>query len=87
VLYFKADHKYTSIFTESGEYLIRKSIKDLAKELDPHSFWQIHRSTIVNIHNIDVARKDFRGRYTVFLKGVKAGLKVSDPYSHLFRQM
>ena len=87
VLYFKADHKYTSIFTDSGEYLIRKSIKDLAKELDPQAFWQIHRSTIVNIHNIDVARKDFRGRYTVFLKGVKTGLKVSDPYSHLFRQM
>ncbi len=87
VLCFKADHKYTSIYTDSGEHLIRKSIKDLAKELDPQTFWQIHRCTIVNINNIEVARKDFRGRYTVFLRGLKAGLKVSDPYSHLFRQM
>lgn len=87
IAYFKADHKYTSIFAGGGEYLIRKSIKDLAQELDPQKFWQIHRSSIVNVQSIEVARKDFRGRYTVFVKGIKAGLKVSDPYSYLFRQM
>ena len=87
IFYFKADHKYTSIFTVNGEFLIRKSIKDLARELDPKNFWQVHRSTIINVRNIDVAKKDFRGRYTVYLKGFKSGLKVSDPYSYLFRQM
>jgi DNA-binding LytR/AlgR family response regulator len=85
--YFKADHKYTSIFAGGAEHLIRKSIKDLAQELDPQKFWQIHRSSIVNVQSIEVARKDFRGRYTVFVKGIKSGLKVSDPYSYLFRQM
>ena len=44
-------------------------------------------SSTENIHNIDVARKDSCGSYTVFLRGVKTGLKFSDLHSHLFRQM
>ena len=69
------------------EYLIRKSINDLAHELDPQKFWQINRSSIFNVKSIEVAREDFRGRYTVFVKGIKAGLKASDPYRYSFRQM
>jgi len=48
VYYFKASDKYTLVITKEGESLIRKPIKELADELDPNTFWRIHRGTIVN---------------------------------------
>src|SRR2546427_2130712 len=48
--YFQADSKYTRVVTAAEESLIRKPIKELCEELDPSSFWQIHRATIVNVH-------------------------------------
>lgn len=87
VVYFQADQKYTSVRTLEAEYLIRKSIKELEATLDPAVFWRVHRSTLVNLAFIDAARRDFRGRYTLRLKGLDETLRVSDSYSHLFRQM
>ena len=49
ICYFKADTKYTLVVTPSTESLIRKPIKELVDELDPDLFWQIHRSTLVNV--------------------------------------
>ena len=51
--YFHSDNKYIQVITREGEWLIRKSIKELVDELDPARFWQIHRSTIVNVSRID----------------------------------
>jgi len=57
VRYFKAEDKYVSLFTlEQGkkvEYLLRTSLKELMQQLDPNQFWQIHRSTIVNVAAIE----------------------------------
>ena len=48
ILFFQSDEKYTRVQTATYEALIRKPVRDLAEELDPHLFWQIHRSTLVN---------------------------------------
>ena len=87
VCYFRSDTKYTRVVTHDGESLIRKSLKDLLDELDPNLFWQIHRSTIVNVNAIGTVSRDLGGRLIVKLKGRKETLQVSQPYSHLFRQM
>jgi DNA-binding LytR/AlgR family response regulator len=87
ILYFQADNKYTSVVTADGEALIRKPLKELADELDPSLFWQIHRSTMVNVAAIGGVTRDFRGRMLVRLKGRSETLQVSDSYTHLFRQM
>ena len=42
VLYFRADDKYTCVRTASGEHLIRTPIAELAAQLDPEQFWQVH---------------------------------------------
>ena len=55
--------------------------------LDPQVFWQIHRSTVVNVNAIDSVHRLANGRLEVRLKGVGRRLLVSDPYMHLFRQM
>ena len=49
VLFFISDEKYTRVQTATVEALIRKPIKELVDELDPAQFWQIHRSTLVNV--------------------------------------
>lgn len=87
VLYFRADTGYTRVVTAEGEWLIRKSLKELADELDPSSFWTIHRSAIVNANAIAGVVRDLRGRVAVKLKQGGATLPVSDAHAHLFRQM
>jgi DNA-binding LytR/AlgR family response regulator len=87
VCYFQADSKYTRVVTAEGESLIRKPIKELSEELDPSSFWQIHRGTIVNVHAIAGVVRDLRGRTQVRLKRRAELLPVSDAYTQLFRQM
>jgi DNA-binding LytR/AlgR family response regulator len=67
--------------------LIRKPLKELLEELDPASFWQIHRSTVVNVGAIASVTRDFGGHLVVRLKNRKETLSVSQPFAHLFRQM
>ena len=52
VLAFEAADKYVRVLTASREYLIRTPIMELAAQLDPAQFWQIHRNTLVNTHAI-----------------------------------
>jgi len=85
--YFQADNKYTRVVTAEGEALIRKPLKELVDELDPNQFWQIHRSTLVNVASVAGVTRDFRGRMLVKLRKRDETLLVSDTYSHLFRQM
>lgn len=87
VCYFQSDTKYTRVVTTDGESLIRKSLKELLDELDPNLFWQIHRSTIVNVNAIGAVSRDLAGRLIVKLKDRKETLHVSQPYAHRFRQM
>ena len=87
ILYFKSDQKYTMVVTPDSESLIKKTIKELADELDPTMFWQVHRSAIVNVHAIDSVIRDERGNLTLRLKQRRETLPVSEAYHHLFRQM
>lgn len=87
VCYFRSDMKYTRIVTADQESLIRKPVRELALELDPDKFWQIHRSIIVNVAEIARVQRDFRGRIELRLKHRQEPLPVSQPYAGLFRQM
>jgi len=87
VLCFDANEKYTIVVVAEGEHLIRTPIRDLARQLDPDQFWQIHRSTIVNMRHVSGARRDERSRLLVRLRNHPRGLKVSRAYVHLFHGM
>jgi DNA-binding LytR/AlgR family response regulator len=87
VLFFISDEKYTRVQTATIEALIRKPIKELIDELDPQQFWQIHRSTLVNVKAIAGVTRDFRGRQIVSVKGHKEQLEVSRSYLGLFKGM
>ncbi len=87
VLFFISDEKYTRVQTPTTEALIRKPIKELIDALDPAVFWQIHRSTLVNVKAIAGVTRDFRGRQIVSVRGHVEKLEVSRSYTHLFKGM
>ncbi len=87
VLFFISDEKYTRVQTATMEALIRKPIKELVEEIDMQMFWQIHRSTLVNIKAIAGISRDERGRQLVSVRGHGEKLEVSRSYAGLFRGM
>ena len=87
VLYFQASDKYTCVVTREGESLIRMPLAELAEQLDAEVFWQIHRGTLVNMHEVASTRRDLGGRVFVRLKDGATELPVSRAYAHLFKQM
>jgi hypothetical protein len=87
VSYFQSDTKYTRIVAAGRDWLIRKTIKQLAEELDPSMFQQMHRATIVNLGAVESVGRDVKGHVVLRIKDRSEMLPVSQPYAHLFRGM
>jgi DNA-binding LytR/AlgR family response regulator len=91
VVYIQADDKYTCVFARDGsalrEWLIRVPLSDLAGQLDPADFAQVHRSVIVNLHAVAGTRRDIGGKLYVRIRDHARELPVARQYVHLFRQM
>ena len=87
VCFFEAADKYVVVATTDGDLLIRTSLRELLPQLDPSRFWQVHRSTVVNVAEVVSAQHTPLGRLTLKLKRRKDRVAVSRQYAHLFRQM
>ena len=87
VAYFEAADKYVRVLTAKHEYLIRTPLKDLLPQLDTQSFWQIHRSTVVQASLIESVNRDESGRLSLSLRGRPEKLAVSRLYSQKFRAL
>jgi DNA-binding LytR/AlgR family response regulator len=91
VVYIQADDKYTCVYARDGnelrEWLIRVPLSDLAAQLDPADFAQIHRSVIVNLQAVAGTRRDLTGKLFVRMRDHARELPVARQYVHLFRQM
>jgi len=87
VCYFQSADKYTALYTRDAELLLRTPLKELITQLDPEQFWQVHRSTVVNVTQIVSAKHDLLGRVALSLRDRTESIAVSRSYSHLFRQM
>ncbi|SHO58886.1 LytR/AlgR family response regulator transcription factor [Vibrio quintilis] len=76
VLYFKAEDKYVSLYKQgtepvAEEFLLRIPLKELLLQLDPEQFWQIHRSTVINVAAIEKIKRDLSGKISVIIGGQK----------------
>ncbi|WP_397533265.1 LytR/AlgR family response regulator transcription factor [Roseateles sp.] len=87
VLFFHADEKYTCVQTAEAEYLIRTSIVELLPQLDPAQFWQVHRSTVINLAHLAGTRRDEASRLLLRFKRHERELPVSRAYVHRFKAM
>jgi len=87
IYFFRATDKYTTVRTRDGEFLIRKTLKELENELDPAQFWRVHRAAIVNVRLIQKVDRSIAGTHTIRFKDLSDNLTVSRAYTHLFKQM
>jgi DNA-binding LytR/AlgR family response regulator len=87
IAFLRSDEKYTLVAWEGGEALIRKTIRELADELDPDTFAQIHRSVIVNLRLVAQVDRGFNDTAEVRLRDRREVLPVSRSFLYVFRQM
>ncbi len=87
VAYLRSDEKYTLVVWAGGQALIRKPIRELADELDPARFVQVHRSVIVNLHQVTQVLRCENETAELHLRGRSQTLPISRNYLHLFKQM
>ena len=90
--FLHSDEKYTRIAWRGdggkpGEALIRTPLKELAAQLDPAQFVQVHRAVVVNLRAIAHVTRGANETAHIHLKGRDEVLPVSRSYLHHFRQM
>jgi two-component system LytT family response regulator len=68
ILHLTAEGNYVRVHTATGAHLIRGTLADLEKRLDPSRFARIHRSGVVNIDAIQEVRTHEHGDFLVVLK-------------------
>ncbi len=87
VVYFQSDRKYTRVVLADREYLVKRTLKELLAELDPEQFWQIHRSTVVNVLEVLAMEPDFSGRLAMRMRARREWLPVSESFAARYRRM
>jgi two-component system LytT family response regulator len=64
-----AEENYVRIYTGSESHLLRETMANLEKRLDPQIFLRVHRSSIVNLQYVKEVRTESDGESTVILLG------------------
>jgi len=70
IFYFKADNKYTTIYSFDDEYIINDTLASLEEKL-PQNFVRIHRGYIINMDHLNKLKKWFGGKYLAVMKDKK----------------
>jgi two-component system, LytTR family, response regulator len=78
--WIEAADYYACLHVGPRRHLLRRSMADLEKELDPKAFCRIHRSTIVNLARVERMEINADGEYGVLLDN-GTSLRMSRRYS------
>ena len=68
ILYFTANSPYINIHLIEKQYLYNESLKSLGNKIDPNTFVRIHKSTIVNIKQVQSYTSRLNGDYDLTVK-------------------
>ena len=77
--WIEAASYYVCLHVGGKTYMLRRTMNDLERELDPARFCRIHRSSIVNLDCLRELATDAQGEYEVVLRD-KNRLKLSRAY-------
>jgi two-component system, LytTR family, response regulator len=77
--WIEAADYYVCVHVGPRSHLLRRSMSELERELDPEVFCRIHRSTIVNLDRVRGLKLSRKGEYEVLLEG-GARLRLSRRY-------
>ncbi len=84
VLWIEASGNYISIITEKKKYLLRSTLSSAKEKLDNTKFYQIHRSTIVNVDFVERIEEGTYGDFMVVMDNEER-LKMSRNYKELLQ--
>ncbi len=82
VLWIEAAGNYINIITDKKKYLLRSTLASVKRKLDQYKFYQIHRSTIVNLDYVERIEEASYGDYLVVMCNEEK-LKMSRNYKEL----
>jgi DNA-binding LytR/AlgR family response regulator len=90
--FLRSEEKYTMVAWrddtgQAREAVVRTPLKELASQLEPSQFAQVHRSVVVNLRAVSHVTRGANETADIHLKGREEVLPVSRSYLHLFRQM
>ena len=77
--HIEAAGDYMCIYTGDNSLILRETMKDLERRLDPRVFQRVHRSTIVNLDQVRQVKPHTNGECFLVL-GSGADVKVSRSY-------
>jgi DNA-binding LytR/AlgR family response regulator len=90
--FLRSEDKYTGVFWHDGEGnqhagLVRTPLKELAGQLDPDRFLQVHRAVLVNLTAVREIRRGQNETATIHLKHRPEVLPVSRTFLPQFKMM
>ena len=66
--WIEAADYYVQVHSQGSAHLLRESLRNLERELNPRHFMRVHRSAIVNLDRIQQLEPDAHGDYRVALE-------------------
>ncbi len=66
--WIEADDYYARLHLGNRNHLIRRSLVDLERELDPAMFCRSHRTAIVNLDRVKALKPNAEGEYNLVLE-------------------
>jgi two-component system LytT family response regulator len=68
VTWIRADDYYASVFADGRAFVIRESLAELERRLDPREFMRVHRSAIVRLSLVRALERPASGRCGLVLR-------------------
>lgn len=84
IQWIEASGNYIKIITEKKKYLLRSTLSGIYKKLDQDQFYQIHKSTILNISYVLKIEEMAYGDFNIILENGES-LKMSRNYKDLIK--
>lgn len=84
IFYFTANSPYINIHHKTKKFLHSETLKSIAEKIDPNLFIRIHKSTIVNMQQVQSYVSRLNGDYDLTMKD-GTELRISRNYAAAFK--
>jgi DNA-binding LytR/AlgR family response regulator len=82
-----SEDKHTRVVTARGDLLLRRSLVDLLRDLDPSLFWTVARGTVIHARYIEEVRRSSDEGMHLRMTGMAASVAIGQRYRERFRGM
>ncbi|GAA3651993.1 LytR/AlgR family response regulator transcription factor [Asaccharospora irregularis] len=87
IYYCQAQERYTYVYTEKDQFILRESISEVEKTINSKYFFKSHRSYLVNLTKIEEIVPWFNNTYILKLKGGEFEVTVSRSKMKEFKEL